>query len=191
MKEYLIDAFLKVKKNNPKLTAEFISIDTGVAVSQVISGAIDFALVFRSIEHQDIDEEIVFEGNFYVAVKKGHPVLKQSLKKKIEALNELPATTFRTSVGVNFCERHPVFYDLGIKPNHQYFYDNNDTALKLIESTNGWALLPENVIEKYKSKISKVSLSKDWKVPVKISLIKNKYNKAPRLYQEILKKLKI
>lgn len=191
MKEYLLGSFLGIQKKNPDLTAEFISVDTGIAVSQVLSGNIDMALVFRSIQHQDIDEEVIFEGQFKIAVGKNHKVLKASKNKAIQILNESPAITFRTSQGPNFCETHPVFKEHGIKPKHTYFYHDNNTSIELLNQTNGWALLPSLVLEKHSKNLREVKISQRWNAPMKISLIRNKKNVSSLLYQYLLDDLKI
>lgn len=190
MKQYLVSSFMNVKKNNPKLTAEFISADTGIAVSQVLSGNIDMALVFRSVQHQDIYEEVIYEGSFQIAVKKGHNILKTDKKKRIGILNELPAITFRTSQGMNFCESHPVFKDHGIKPKHTYFYHDNNTSIELLNKTDGWALLPDIVIEANSKAVSPLVISNKWDAPMKVSLIRNKNNQSSMLFDNVLKELK-
>jgi DNA-binding transcriptional LysR family regulator len=179
--QFLIPSFLDLHKKHPSVTCEFLSSDTGIAIANVLSGALDAALVFRSSFQYDMDEQILSEGHFQIAVKKKHPLLNLTKNKKIESLNELPSITFKTAVGPNYVESHPVFKEFGITPKHTFFYDDDKTAIQLLESTNGWAFLPEMMIEKYSNKIEKVTISKDWKAPVVVSLIRNKNKTACRL----------
>jgi DNA-binding transcriptional LysR family regulator len=173
MQEYLIPAFVQIHKEHPQLSVEFISLDTGVAISRLQSGELDAALVFRSSYYHQLDETVLYNGHFQIAVKKNHPVLKVSGKMMYQQLNELPAITFRTTVGPNFWENHPAFKAVEITPKHAFFYEDTQTALKLLSSTNGWAFLPDKVISKNKQ-IQKLSLSKELNAPVNISFIKKK-----------------
>ncbi len=190
MKEYLVESILKVQRENPDLTVELVGLDTGVAISQVLSGALDMALVFRSIQHQDILEEEIYHGNFQVVVKKNHKILKMSRKKMIESLNTLPAITFRTTQGPNYCETHPVFKKHGISPKHAFFYHDNNTSLKLIKESNGWAFLPDIVVKSNKKDILPLGFSLKWDAPMRVSLVKSKSNKSLLLFEALLSALK-
>jgi len=174
MKELLLDSFLKVKKENPQISGEFLSIDTGMAISYILSGFIDFALVFRSIRHQDLEEKVLYSGVFNFVVKKGHPILKMPVTQRIKELNFLDSITFKTTVGPNYCENHPAFNKLGITPKHTFFYDNNDTSIHLLKKTNAWAFLPDIVAKKYSAQVSIVNLPQKFDAPLTISLIKSK-----------------
>jgi DNA-binding transcriptional LysR family regulator len=173
MQEYLVPAFIEIQKDHPGLTVEFISLDTGVAISRLLSGELDAALVFRSSYYHELDETVLYNGQFQIAVKKNHSVLKLSGKLIHKQLNDLPAITFRTTIGPNFWENHPAFKASEIIPKHTFFYEDTQTALQLLTSTNGWAFLPDKVISKNKQ-IQKVSLSKELNAPVNISFIRKK-----------------
>lgn len=173
MHEYLIPAFLQIQKDHPGLTVEFISLDTGVAISKLLQAELDAALVFRSSNYHELDETVLYNGQFQIAVKKHHSIFKSSGKTVCSQLNELPAITFRTSVGPNFWENHPAFKLVDLRPKHTFFYEDTQTALQLLTSTNGWAFLPDKVISKNKQ-IQKLSLSKTLNAPVNISFIRKK-----------------
>lgn len=185
MQQHLVPAFLEIQKEHPGLTVEFISLDTGVAVSRLLQGELDAALVFRSSNYHELDETVLYNGQFQVAVKKNHPVLKMNGKTLLKELNELPAITFRTSVGPNFWENHPAFNALEIRPKHTYFYADTQTALQLLTATNGWAFLPDKVISQNKQ-IQKVSMPKTLLAPVNISFIKKK-NQSSNSFLDKLK----
>jgi len=173
MQEYLVPAFIEIQKDHPELTVEFVSLDTGVAISRLLQSELDAALVFRSSNYHELDETVLYNGQFQIAVKKNHPVLKVTGKMIHKQLNELPAITFRTTIGPNFWENHPTFNAMEIKPRHTYFYEDTQTALQLLSSTKGWAFLPDKIISKNKH-IQKVSLSKDLNAPVNISFVRKK-----------------
>lgn len=182
MREFLIDSFLDIQKQYTEITAEFISYDTGVAISNVISGLIDFALVFRSIQHQELEEYNLYDGKFCFVVRKNHPVLKLPKVKRIQFLNNSPAITFRTSIGPNFCENHPIFKKIGISPKHTYFYDNNDTSLRILKATDGWAFVPDIILKKFPKEIVNVDFGLEYSAPMSISLVKNKNKLSSPLF---------
>lgn len=173
MQEYLIPAFLEIQRDHPQLTIEFISLDAGAAVSYLVAGELDAALVFRSSYYNDLEETVLHNGQFQIALRKNHPIFKLPLSRIQKKLNELPAITFRTSAGPNFWENHPAFKDFGLTPKHTYFYGDTQAALQLLNSTNAWAFLPDKVISKHRN-IRKVSLVHGIKTPVNISFVTKK-----------------
>lgn len=173
MQEYLIPAFLEIQQNHPQLTIEFISLDAGVAVSHLLSGELDAALIFRSSYFKEIEETVLYNGQFQIALRKNHPIFKLPNSMINKRLNELPAITFRTFAGPNFWENHPAFKDFEIIPKHAYFYGDTQSALQLLNSTSGWAFLPDKIISKHKG-IRKLNLIPALKAPVNISFVTNK-----------------
>lgn len=173
MQEYLVEALVEIKKQHPELTVEFFSLDSGVAVSRILSGELDAALVFRSSYYHEVNETVLRNGQFQIAVRKNHPLLKLPRKLITENLNELPAITFRTLSGPNFWENHPAFRNAGITPKHTFFYEDTETALQLLQKTNGWAFLPDEVIRR-NGKIQRVNLPGPLNAPVNISWITKK-----------------
>tara|TARA_B110001454_G_scaffold219194_1_gene251303 strand:- start:58223 stop:59113 length:891 start_codon:yes stop_codon:yes gene_type:complete len=173
MQEYLIPVFLEIQRDHPQLTIEFISLDAGVAVSHLLSGELDAALIFRSSYYNELEETVLYNGQFQIALRKNHPIFKLPSSMISKSLNELPAITFRTFAGPNFWENHPAFKDIGLTPRHAYFYGDTQAALQLLKSTDGWAFLPDKIINKHKS-IRKVSLTRVLKAPVNISFVTKK-----------------
>lgn len=173
MHEYLIPAYLEIKKEHPELTVEFVALDSGVAVSHILSGVLDAALVFRSSYYHELEESVLYSGQFQIAVKSTHSVLKAAKKSVIEELNLLPAVTFKTSAGPNFWANHPAFKEVGLTPQHQFFYEDTQTAIQLLQKTNGWAFLPDLIVNKHKT-LAKVATVKELSAPVNVSMIRNK-----------------
>lgn len=173
MQEYLVPAYLDLKKSHPDLTVEFSSLDSGVAVAQVLSGGLDAALVFRSSYYHELEETLLYSGEFNIAVKSSHSILKSPKKSVVSDLNSLPAITFRTSAGPNFWENHPAFKAVGLIPKHTFFYEDTHTASSLLSKTNGWAFLPDLIVKKSKN-LQKVSVGKDFNAPVNVSMIRHK-----------------
>ena len=173
MSEYLSSQVAKLGSQHPGLSLECVSLDTGLAIAQVLSGQLDLALAFSPFTHQDLDETILMEGEFVLATRKSHPLSTQK-KFELSRLSEFPAVTFRASSGPNICEDHPMFRKFGIRPRHKYFYDNDFIARDLLLKSDGWALLPENVFKKFQSQLFRVPLPRDWSAPMRVSLICNR-----------------
>jgi DNA-binding transcriptional LysR family regulator len=170
MQNLLIPSFMALKKDHPKATVEFVSLDTGLALSHVKSGGLDGALVFRSAYSDKVSETVLYEGYFDFYLRKKHSIFSKKKSSAISMLNELPSIAFRTSVGANFWESHPAFAKLGIVPSHQYFYDDTATALQLLDATEAWAFLP-NIVGIQNTKIASLRLGSRATSPVNISLV--------------------
>lgn len=174
MQELLIPSYLNLYKKHSKISADLMSLDSAVAISKVLSGELDMALVFRSSYQSKIDEEILHQGHFEICVKKNHDILKKTKEKEIvQEINNLPAITFRSSArlaGLDFWENHPAFNSVGISPKHAFFYEDSQSAIQLLTKTNGWAFLP-NLILKNHQAIRPVHLKTKLKAPVNISVV--------------------
>lgn len=170
MKQFLISEISKLQKSNSMVTFELSAVDSGLALSQLQAGLLDCALIFRSSYQQKLSELPLWSGNFQIALRKGHPLLRYKGRKVIDQLAELPAITFRTNAGQNFWEQHPAFVSLGLIPKHRFFYDDTEIAIKLLEETDGWAFLPEIII-KHDPRITRLKLSQKIVAPVNISLV--------------------
>lgn len=173
MQEYLVPALIEIQRDHPELTIELVSLDAGAAVSHLLSGGLDAALIFRSSYYNELDEMVLYSGQFQIALRKNHPIFNSPKNMICKKLNELPAITFRTFAGPNFWESHPAFKDLGVIPKHTFFYLDTQTAIQILNSTNGWAFLPDKVISKNAS-IRKVNLDHALKAPVNISFVSRK-----------------
>lgn len=185
MKHCLIDACLKVQKDHKSTLFSFPSMDTGLAISKILSGELDLALVFRSTQYQGIEAHDIYSGQFKIAVQKNHPILNVIKKQRVKLLNELPAVTFKAAIGMNYVHDHPVFKEHQITPRRSYYYDNDETCVKLLIKTNGWAFLPDLVIRTHNKNITTLDISGKWDAPLKISLIKNKIDTSSYLFELI------
>lgn len=172
MSEYLSSHLAKLGSLHPQISLECVSLDTGLAIAQVLSGQLDLALAFSPFTHQDLEETVLLEGEFVLVVGKNHPLAGK--KGELKKLSHYPAITFRASSGPNICEDHPMFRKFGIHPRHRFFYDNDFIARDLLMKSEGWAFLPENVYEKFQSQLVRIPLPRDWHAPMRVSLISNK-----------------
>ena len=161
-----------------------MSLDSGVAISQVTSGLLDAALIFRSSYSESLNEVILHTGQFQIAVGSKNPILKSSPKDFINEINKVPAITFRSSAGGNLWEKHPAFKTAGIIPKHTYFYEDTQTALQLLSQTNGWAFMPDVILKTHKS-IKKIVLLEKLSAPVNISMILKRSHRSTQLIEKL------
>lgn len=171
VEKLLAPACLLLRKKNPKVTFELVSVDTSLAAAQVKSGSLDGALVFRSDYTEAFEEKILLADEFRIAVRSGHPILREDKRTVVQKLNQLPAMTFRPSLGVGLWERHPALGSTGIVPKHACFYDDSRTAIQLITRTDGWGFLPSSIISSEKSLRSLSTIKLSLPAPVNISFI--------------------
>jgi DNA-binding transcriptional LysR family regulator len=188
MQEFLIPAALEVQNNHKQITIEFVSLDSGIAVSHIRSGLLDAALIFRSSYFEQLNETVLLRDEFKVFVAKNHPILNTNKSRTVQKINELPAVTFRTSAGANFWENHPCFAEHGLIPNHRLFYDDTASCIQMLQKTGGWAFLP-SVIGRKCRLISEVSFPKKMSAPVNVSMISNKSLDASSIVSLVLTQL--
>jgi DNA-binding transcriptional LysR family regulator len=188
--DFLIEAFLNIQKDHPEATAEFKSSDTSAACANIVAGITDLALVYKSFQYHDVDETVLYQGQFHFCARKNHPIFKARKAERAKLLNELPAISFRPTVGTSPYEDHPIFKKLGITPKHSYFYENNHSSVKLLSLTDGWAFLPDNLIKLNSCTIKKISLNNSFDAPMRISLIKNKNRGSIPLYELLVEFLR-
>lgn len=186
---YLGKSFFELQEQYPSITGEIISVDTGVAVANLLAGSIDLALVFNPIKHELLEETILYTGDFVIAVSKTHPVLKskKSKAKQILELNEHPSISFRASIGSNYCESHPVFANYGLKTNHSMFYDNDYLAIEHIKRFDSWAFLPDFLVEKFSKDIVMIKPN-GWNAPMSVSAVMRS-GKDNRIGRELISTL--
>jgi len=83
-------------------------------------------------------------------------------------------------ISPNFVDSHPVFKELGILPLKTDYYNDNQTAAILLQSSDAWGFLPDKAIGTgQKSDLTTVSIPGQWHAPYSICLVKRKH------YQEI------
>lgn len=188
MKNFLLDACLEVKKKHPGLNFHFASEETSRSISKVIRSEVDFALIFKSLDYNGISGEVLYQGDFIIALGSKHPLLRAKRELRVEALNKLPAITFKPDTSFNYIENHPALKKLGLTANHTFYYDNNDTSIHLLKKTDGWAFLPD-IIVKSNSSIKQLKLE-SWSAPYSIELVRRAESKGSPLYRAVLEELR-
>ncbi len=188
--EFLIREIVEIQKIHPELSIAFTPSDTAATVSNIMAGSTDLALVFKSFQHHDVEEEILYDGQFHFCARKNHPIHKASKKDRLNLLSQYPSISFRPMIGASPYESHPIFKKIGIEPKSHFYYENNYTSLKLLTITDGWAFLPDILIKMNSTNLKKIEISKNYDAPMRISLIRNKNRSYFSLYNELSNSLK-
>ena len=189
MKTFFLKNMLKLNETHPSLTSELMSLDTGQVLAGIISGTIDFGLVFKGTPYNGIEEHILYEGRLRLCAKRNHSIFHLPKRKRIEALNELPAITFKPTLEQNLYEDHPLFSKIGLNPKHRHFYNNNDISIEILKSTEGWAFLPDIILKKHAKSIKPIELNKTDSAPMKVSLVKSKMRPSFLLFDLLKERL--
>ena len=189
LKEFLLEGITKLGEEHANLSLEFSVEDTISTLAHLNSGQADLGLIFKSIHTNDIEEHVLYEGEFYICVRKSNPILKSLKTKRIELLNKLPAIVFKSPQGSSLYEDHPQLKKVGIKTDHKYFYNHNDISLDLLKSTDGWALLPDLIYKKHQKDLSIVRLEQVPKISMKVCLVKSKRKPSFLLFNKIKERL--
>lgn len=168
----LIPSFLGIHKTCPQVTAEFLPLDTGAVIYNLLRGQLDMGLVFTSNLIDDLDVTLLKEDRFVVVVRKGHPLLKKN--NQLSLLNDFPAIAFRPTLGGQFPVTHKALKTQNVIPKVSYFYTDDVTAIALLKGTDGWAFIPESIANRNRDSISKINLPKSWDAPVSIAILHRK-----------------
>jgi DNA-binding transcriptional LysR family regulator len=179
---YLGRAWGKIQTLHPQLSVELNAMATGDVVTNVLSGALDAGLCFSPLRHPDLKNVTIATGQLCLAVRKGHPLLKRSVKLQLSLLSQYPASIHKAVSGVDLCVDHPMFEKFGIVPKTQCFWDSDDLAVEMMKKTNSWSLMPDIVCHQHRESISRIRLPESWNAPYTVELIFRAHrNKNPFL----------
>lgn len=144
---FLAAAWCELQGTHPKVSLELGSLPTHQVVSKVLSGDLDAGLCFSPQRFPDLKNTELYRGQMRIALRKGHPILKQPAAKRIHFLAKYPAVIHKAAHGVDVCEDHPMFDKFGIKPDIRAFWDSDEVGAEIIKKTDAWGLFPDLVLE--------------------------------------------
>ncbi|MFD1007213.1 LysR family transcriptional regulator [Oceanisphaera ostreae] len=115
-------------------------------VKALKSGKIDIGFGRIAIEDPDVQQEVLFNEPLVAALPAGHPLLRQ--QPTMQQLAEVPCVTFPAGSGPNFSDMTlGLFHRRGLKVQVIQQVNDLQTALSLVASDMGFALVPEQVKE--------------------------------------------
>jgi hypothetical protein len=101
-------------------------------------------------------------------------------------LSKYKAIIHKADVGVDICERHPVFDKLGLNPATSLLFDNDNCAIEALLHSDSWSFLPDFVVNQYRGKITGYKVPKGMTAKYSIVVVGRK----EKLTSFVLDKLK-
>jgi DNA-binding transcriptional LysR family regulator len=149
----LLTGWNRLQQKNPKLIADIFSKNTAHAIADVLSGRLDLAVCFSPLIHPDLKEFKLLEGQLVAVVRKKHPILKKSPKEQIKFISENKAIIHKSVHGVENCETHPAFDQLGFQPEIDIYFDSDDIAVQAVIDSDRWSFVPDVVANEFNDKL--------------------------------------
>lgn len=185
---FLTVAWMDIQKSYTHLTGDIYSLRSADVVQKTSDGEIDFGLCFSPQASPTFEEQIIYEGQLVLAVHSTHPISGYSIPDQISALSEYPALLPKLFHGITNCQSHPIFKTLNINPKEKILFDNYSVALKALEYSNSWSLIPD-IILKFSPELFTIIKPENWDVPVKISAIWPKNRLMTGVISHLIKSL--
>ena len=179
----------QLNQQYPKTTLELISYRSADVVRSILAREMDFGICFSPQSHPDLEMTEIYKGRLLITVRKSHPILKAPKNKQIELLSQYPAVLPKAFQGIDLCITHPMFEKHGIRPQISTTFDSYDTAMRMIEESNSWSLIPDIITQDQLTKVAPILPASGWDAPFHVSMIKLKQKYTPVFYNELCKKL--
>ena len=159
-------------------------------VKALKSGKIDIGFGRIAIEDPDVKQQVLFNEPLLAALPAGHPLIKQ--QPTMQQLAEVPMVTFPAGSGPNFSDMTlGLFHRRGLKIQVIQQVNDLQTALSLVASDMGFALVPEQVKKLRREGVEFVTVAdEDITTPVIVSRRRGEHpNAVMRLINTILAEL--
>ncbi|MBR9857903.1 MAG: LysR family transcriptional regulator [Gammaproteobacteria bacterium] len=131
-------------RRNKNLEIVLHELKTQQQIDALKSGKIDIGFGRISIEDPDVEQEVLFNEPLIAALPAAHPLTQQV--PTMQQLAEVPMVTFPAGAGPNFSDvALGLFHRRGLKVQVIQQVNDLQTALSLVASDMGFALVPEQV----------------------------------------------
>jgi DNA-binding transcriptional LysR family regulator len=131
-------------RRNKNLEIVLHELKTQEQVEALKSGKIDIGFGRVHIEDPDVEQEVLFNEPLIAALPASHPLIRQS--PTMAELAEVPMVAFPAGSGPNFADiAQGLFHRRGLKVQVIQQVNDLQTALSLVASEMGFALVPEQV----------------------------------------------
>jgi DNA-binding transcriptional LysR family regulator len=178
-----------MQEAHPELQFEIQTFRSALVLKEVLNRQVDLGICFSPQEHPDIFYKTLREGKMYVVVRKNHPILKKRISERVGHLNTLTCVMAKSSQGIQVCESHPVFNQLGILQNISAVCDNYEVAFQKVIRSDAWGYMPDWAIKELGDEIVPLKLSQEWKTSYSVKAIWHRKQPLNRGLEEVLKKL--
>ncbi len=131
-------------RRNKNLEIVLHELKTGEQIEALKSGKIDIGFGRIGIEDPDVQQEVLFNEPLIAALPAGHSLTRQ--QPTMQQLAEVPFVTFPAGSGPNFSDMAlGLFHRRGLTVQVIQQVNDLQTALSLVASDMGFALVPEQV----------------------------------------------
>ena len=168
---YLAGAWRGFAEDHPGLTSDLSAMNSAAALSAVVDGTLDLALVFSPTRHPELREIEFHRGELLLVVGRRHPLAKRRRPVAGKELSEYPATIHKGSPGVDLCEMHPMFERFGIEPKIRCSFDSDDLAIETLRDQESWSLLPDLVVSRYRSELTALPRPRGFRAPYRVAAV--------------------
>jgi DNA-binding transcriptional LysR family regulator len=168
---YLARAWTSLQREHEKLEGELCSMSTHLAMAGVLDGTLDLALAFSPLRHPELQSFTLYEGTLLPTVRKNHPLVRRPGKPSIKSLSDYPATLHKSAPGVDVCEVHPMFERFGVATRIRCLFDSDDQAVESLLHTDSWSLLPDLVVQTYRTSLRALPVPKGWDAPYSVAAV--------------------
>lgn len=154
---------------NKNLEIVLHELKTQEQVEALKSGKIDVGFGRIRLEDQDVEQKILFNEALVAALPSAHPLTHQI--PSLQQLSEIPMVAFPAGAGPTFADMAlGLFHRQGLKIEVVQQVNDLQTALALVASGMGFALVPEQVKKLQREGVEYVSVADDGiRTPVIIS----------------------
>jgi DNA-binding transcriptional LysR family regulator len=169
--DFLTPAWMDIQEKNPGLTSTLHSLRSGEIVSRVNSGEVDLGICFSPHSGPNHEQATLHQGRLVMCFGKKHPFLEE---RRTELLNEYPAISALSAHGIENCENHPSFQELGIRPKTVNLFDSYDVAIRALKTNRVWTLLPDFFAYSRSAEIE-TFIPRGWEADYKVAAVWPKY----------------
>lgn len=168
---FLSKAWVSIQDKFPSLSVELGSRATHQVISDVLSGSLDGGLCISPLRHPDLKIIEIYQGQMYIAARSKHPIFKVPPHQQLKKISTYSALIHKPMVGVDICDNHPMFKKFGVNPNIRCFWDSDDVAIEILESSDSWTMLPDFVIETQAKTLKAIAVPPGWNAPVSVAFV--------------------
>ncbi|MCX6124713.1 MAG: LysR family transcriptional regulator [Proteobacteria bacterium] len=152
-------------------------------VGGVLRNEFDIGLCFSPQPHPDLTVVPIFTGHLRLVVRAKHPILDEG---NLARLSTYGAVLPPAVQGIEMCDRHPMFEQLGIVPRPVCTFDHYGVAAEIVSNSDAWSLFPDFILPNFKMKIIALPEGKNWHAPYQVALVASRLRTVDAL-NELLK----
>lgn len=185
--KWVIPRWNKIQNAHKKIEVEFYSLRSAQVVQDVAQGELDLGICFAPTSNPFIAIEKICGERLEIAVRKGHPLLKEKPQRLAQRLSEIECASPKAFQGIEVCENYPQLKKFGVRSQVSFIFDSYDVAVSRIQSSESWCLLPSSFIRW--NKLESVPLP-GWKEETFIAAITPNRRPPARALRELVHSLK-